>query len=250
VKDGDRGGFIDHTGKIEGVYMKNVFVSHIALDADFAVALKKWIELAFKKKCDVFVSDSFKSIGPGAQWISKLRKALTGSDLLVVICTKKSVNSRWVFFETGSIWARNVPMLPIRCDVLVDLPVPLSGAQFLQFPDSQFSKTLIESLETTLGLSADPRLSYKKMGNALQRAYSSVKLDGDVIDRIKHIKTKKGISVAECSAAKLAAHFKEGIGEMEKRAASLTKKGYLKQVNNILLDNYYSLTARAQRLLL
>lgn len=29
--------------------MKKLFVSHIALDADFADALKKWIELAFKR---------------------------------------------------------------------------------------------------------------------------------------------------------------------------------------------------------
>ena len=229
--------------------MKKLFVSHIALDADFADALKKWIELAFKGKCDVFVSGSFKSIAPGAPWVNKLRTALTGSEVLLVICTKKSVNSRWVFFETGCIWNRNVPILPIRCDEQMDLPAPLSAAQFLNFPVAKFSQALIESLEATLGLRANPYLSRNKMLNALEKAYKSVKLDGDVIDRIKYVKTKKGISVAECSAARLAAHFGTPIADMEKHATSLTRKGYLKRVHNLLIGDYYSLMPKAERLL-
>jgi hypothetical protein len=230
---------------------KKIFLSHIALDAVLALELKKWIELAFKGNCVVFVSSSFDDIEPGAPWVRELRQALSGAELLLVICTRKSVNSRWVLFETGCIWGREVTILPIVCDEQLELPVLLSENQKLQFSDPKFSKTLIERVAKTLGLPLPAYdNAYPKMKKALLKSYSSAKLDSDIIDRIKHVKADRSLRVKECSAPSLAAHFRIPLADMSDHLAALTTKGYLNRVKNKLIGDYYSLTPKSERLLL
>lgn len=231
-------------------YRKKVFVSHIGLDAALALAFKKWIELVFADKCAVFVSGSFTDIEPGAVWSRKLREALNTSQLLLVICTRKSINSGWVLFEAGSIWAREAPILPICCDSPLELPAPLSEYQSLQFSEPQFSKNLIERLAKKLKLPPG-KPAYNKMTSALRTAYDSARLDADVIDRIKQVKIDKNLKKTERTASRLAAHFPGvEIAEMKKRIAALTQKGYLKPTPNKLIGDFYSLTPKSERLLL
>jgi hypothetical protein len=229
---------------------KKIFVSHIALDAVLALELKKWIELAFKGKCVVFVSSSFEDIEPGAPWVRELRQALGGAELLLVICTRKSVNSRWVLFETGCVWGREVTILPIVCDEQLELPVLLSENQILQFSDPSFSQTLNQQVAKTLRLPVPSYPAYNKMRNALQEAYNKAKLDSDIIDRIKHVKADRSLRVKECSAPSLAAHFRIPLADMSDHLVALATKGYLNRVKNKLIGDYYSLTPKTERLLL
>ena len=230
-------------------YRKKVFVSHIGLDVSLALAFQKWIELAFAERCEVFVSGSFTNIGPGTPWANKLREALTNSQLLLVICTSKSINSGWVLFETGSIWGRNVPIIPICCETQLALPVLLDQNQVLQFSDPQFSQNLIKSLASILKLEAG-KPAYVKMTTALREAYDSARLDGGVLDRIKRVKTDKSLRVKECTAGRLAAHFDVEISDMKRRVTALTEKDYLNRIQNRLTGPYYSLTRKSERLLL
>jgi hypothetical protein len=231
-------------------YRKNVFVSHIGLDAVLASAFKKWIEFAFPGKCDVFVSGDFTNIGPGTDWADKLREALTNSHLLLVICTSKSINSGWVLFEAGSIWGRNVPTIPICFEEQLELPVLLGQNQVLHFSEPKFSQILIKEIGAKLNLSAG-KPAFPKMTEALKEAYESSGLDARILGRIKHVKLDRSLRVRECTAPKLAAHFTGvSIADMKDRVAALTQKGYLKRIENQLTGPYYSLTPKSERLLL
>jgi len=230
--------------------MKKIFVSHIALDAALAVEFKKWIELVLKPKCRVFVSSSFHDIKPGARWVKELRDALTTFEALLVICNRKSINSRWVLFESGSAWGRNVPIIPICCDTEMELPAMMGESQVLQFDSPEISKTLIESLARTLRVKGFHNKLYSRMTEKLRTAYDNVKQDSDIIDRIKYVTKNPKLKITERSAANLAAHFQIGIADMKKRAAELTRKGYLKCSHNKIIGDYYSLTPAAERLLL
>ena len=234
--------------------MKKLFISHIALDEKLALELKKWIEGVFKRKCGVFVSGSFKDIKPGDRWVRQLRKGLFASELVLVICTKKSMNSRWVMFEAGSAWARNVPILPIRCDAQMDLPVLLDENQALHFSEPGFSEALIKALGATIKLSAGRYPGFNKMTNALQNVYRSVKLDSDIIDRIKRVKTDKKLRAIECTPERLAAHFRtrlpKSTTELVQHAEALVRKGYLKRIENRIIGPYYSLTPKSEGFLL
>lgn len=235
--------------------MKKVFVSHIALDEKLALELKKWIESVLGGRCEVFVSGSFANIKPGAPWVAQLRRGLFASELVMVICTKKSMNSRWVMFEAGTAWGRDVPILPIRCDEHIELPVLLDENQALDFSHPEFSKNLIESLKAAVKLSAAPYSGFNKMTNALQAAYRSVKLDSDLIDRIKFVKTNKKLRAKECTPESLAAHFRNRLrnstAEIEQHAKALVRKGYLKRIeNNRIIGPYYSLTPKSEGFLL
>lgn len=228
---------------------KKIFISHIALDEVLALELKRWIETAFRGQCEVFVAGSFQDIRPGEQWIRKVRQSLVSCDLLLVICSRKSINSRWVLFETGAIWGREVTILPICCDSAVDLPVPFAENQLLNFSDPDFSKKLIESLAAALGLPDKSPAWVNKMTMGLQKAYRRAKLDGDIIDRIRHAREKKGLSRKDCTAASLAAHFRESLNVMKKNLNALNMKGYLRPVHNVMIGDYYLLTPKTERLL-
>lgn len=235
--------------------MKKVFVSHIALDEKLALELRKWIESVFKGKCEVFVSGAFAAIKPGDQWVRQLRKGLFASELVLVICTKKSMRSRWVMFEAGSAWGRDVPILPICSDDHVELPVLLGQNQALHFSQPEFSKALIKSLEAIIKLSAGPYPGFNKMTNALQAAYRSVKLDSDIIDRIKRVKTDKKLRAKESTPESLAHHFRAQLlrstAELVQHAEALIRKGYLKRIdNNPMVGPYYSLTPKSEGFLL
>jgi hypothetical protein len=229
--------------------MKSVFISHIGLDTSLALALKRWIELVFKRKCGVFVSGSFTDIEPGAVWAMKLRESLTNAKVLLVICTRKSINSGWVLFEAGSSWGRNVPILPICCEPHLELPVLLGTNQLIYFSDPDFSKTLIGWLTKKLNLSSG-KPAYGKMELALRQAYESCKMDADIIDRIKDVRMDRSLRVKECTPGRLAAHFDVETADVKARVETLEKKGYLKRNRNKLTGPYYSLTPKSERLLL
>jgi hypothetical protein len=120
----------------------------------------------------------------------------------------------------------------------------------LQFSDPKFSSKLIKTIAATLGLSTNSRPWLNKMTKGLQEAYNSAKLDGDIIDRIKHVKANKSLKVKECSAARLGALFGVPPAEMEEHLTALITKSYLKRIRNKLSGDYYSLTPKTERLLL
>ena len=75
-----------------------IFISHAHQDADFANALRKWIDDALLAGVEFFVSSDQESIPLGSEWASRIRDALAKSSIMLVLVSPKSMNRRWLYF--------------------------------------------------------------------------------------------------------------------------------------------------------
>lgn len=82
-----------------------LFVSHAAIDRELADLLKKAIELSFPS-IDVFVSSDPEDLPIGDPWVEQILSALDRARLILVLGTERSLNRKWVWFESGAGWSR------------------------------------------------------------------------------------------------------------------------------------------------
>ncbi|HEY4308067.1 MAG TPA: toll/interleukin-1 receptor domain-containing protein [Pirellulales bacterium] len=67
-----------------------------------AIELKKFISEFFRSKSlDIFLSIS--EIQPGEAWFDKVREAIEGSSVCIIVLTDENELSRWLYFEAGAI---------------------------------------------------------------------------------------------------------------------------------------------------
>ena len=151
-----------------------VFVSHIAEEAELASVLKDWIEPAFLGQVEVFVS--VVDISSGEQWFQRLGEELRGSQVLLVICSPKSVSMPWINFEVGACHGKGMPVIPVCHSGIKPgtLPVPLLFFQGLDAETDHFGDTLMRDLAGHLGFSQPPQIRYEEMMAAIREALSSI----------------------------------------------------------------------------
>jgi hypothetical protein len=108
---------------------QHVFISYSQQDAEFATVLENELNDNFH-----VVWRDKSSIQGGSEWEQEIKKALGCSYALIVICTKASIDSKWVKFEIE--FAQNlstvIPIIPLQ---LGDcrLPMLLSKKQVIDF---------------------------------------------------------------------------------------------------------------------
>jgi hypothetical protein len=152
------------------------FISHASDDAKLANTLKEWLETTFLGRVDVFVSSAPEDISAGEKWFSKIENALTGTRVLVVLCSLSSVNRAWINFEAGAGWIKGIPVIPV-CYSGVNkntLPAPLSFFQALNLENEGFSAKLISAVSKHLGFSKTPRISYAEMQSDIESSISTL----------------------------------------------------------------------------
>jgi hypothetical protein len=103
-----------------------VFVSHIAEEAELAIAIQSSIKRDFLNLINVFVSSDRSSMGN--KWLNDLSGALERTELMLVLCSPFSVGRPWINFEAGAGWVREIPIIPVCHTGLKpsSLPVPLN----------------------------------------------------------------------------------------------------------------------------
>lgn len=108
-----------------------VFISHIAEERSIALALQELLQKSFVGLIEVFVSSSPNSIGPGREWLRKIRGALEDCVVVIVLVSKESVRRPWINFEAGAGWIRDISVIPIcHSGMTVEqLPMPLKALQ-------------------------------------------------------------------------------------------------------------------------
>lgn len=75
-----------------------IFISHANEDADFAKAIRGWLDGALLGAITYFVSTDRTSIPLGAEWPKRIREALEDSGIVLVIVSQVSVERRWLYF--------------------------------------------------------------------------------------------------------------------------------------------------------
>ncbi len=122
-----------------------VFVSHISEEATEAKAIKLFLE-GHLPGVEVFVSAA--DIHFGDQWLKVIDEAMENAKIILALCSPGSVRRPWVNFESGSGWARRLPVIPLCYKGLKkdQLPDPLGIFQAIELTDARACLTLTERL--------------------------------------------------------------------------------------------------------
>lgn len=131
-----------------------LFISHISEEKEVAGLLKAFFENAFLGAIRVFVSSNEKSIPYGTRWLNQITDALQRCEMMLVLCSRKSVQRPWINYEAGFGSGRNVNVIPI-CYAGQDkgqLPAPLSFYQGLNLLDAGVLKILLEQIANAINM--------------------------------------------------------------------------------------------------
>ena len=97
-------------------------------DEDIAKAFVQILRSWFGDSVEITFSPEF---AYGSDWRDLLRDALRGNDVLLALCTPRSVGNRWLHFEVGAFFGQAWPVIPVTLRGLRpdDLPEPLNTFQ-------------------------------------------------------------------------------------------------------------------------
>lgn len=141
----------------------NVFLSHINADAQVASVLQQWIESSLDR--DVHVSGEAQNIQLDEQRLAEVDRALSEAQVVLLLCSERSIGRPWINFESGCAWFKRVPVIAVchsGCSA-ADLPPPLGSFQALDLVDAASCQALLETLANHLQRKRVPRINYDLM---------------------------------------------------------------------------------------
>lgn len=153
-----------------------VFISHITEEAPIALALKDFIESRLLRKVLAFASTDVHDLTPGDPWLQKISKALSDSQVFLVICSPASLTRPWINFEAGGAWFKGIPVIPIchsgqRKD---QLPYPFSALQAIQIEDPGFGKALLQALCAHFQIPRTPEVDSARLRKKIEKAIAMI----------------------------------------------------------------------------
>lgn len=153
-----------------------ILISHISEEALFALLLKDFIESTFLGQFEVQLSSTSGESGVGDKWLVGLDGALTSTELLLVLCSPKSIRQPWVHFEFGCAWTKSMPITCLCHSGLnkVGLPAHLRTFDVLEVDNDDFMEQLLSDLAKRFGIKRLPRLSYETMKAELRATLVSI----------------------------------------------------------------------------
>ncbi len=132
-----------------------IFISHSSEESNFAIPIKNWIDEILLGGVKLFVSsDDGESIPLGTEWLKKIKESLENSSMILVLVSHVSKDRKWIYFESGGAYIRDIPVIPICIGGLKknDLPIPLNLMQAIEFPSKDSERLLLERIAASAGL--------------------------------------------------------------------------------------------------
>jgi hypothetical protein len=153
-----------------------ILISHVSDEALFALLLKDFIESTFLGQFEVNLSSNSTQSGVGDKWLVELDSSLTSADLMLVLCSPKSIRQPWIHFEFGCAWTKSMQITCICHSGLskIDLPSHLRTFEILEVEDDDFMERLFNDLAKRFGIKRLPRLSYETMKAELRATLVSI----------------------------------------------------------------------------
>ena len=153
-----------------------ILISHVSDEALFALLLKDFIESTFLGQFEVFLSSNSGERGVGDKWLVELDGSLSSAELLLVLCSPKSIRQPWIHFEFGCAWTKSMAITCICHSGLdkVGLPPHLRTFDVLEVEDDNFMEELLNDLAKRFGIKRLPRLSYDTMKAELRATLVSI----------------------------------------------------------------------------
>ena len=162
-----------------------ILISHVSDEALFALLLKDFIESTFLGQFEVFLSSNSGERGVGDKWLVELDGSLSSAELLLVLCSPKSIRQPWIHFEFGCAWTKSMAITCVCHSGLnkVGLPPHLRTFDVLEVEDDDFMEQLFNDLAKRFGIKRLPRLSYDTMKAELRATLVSIASSAQASDR-------------------------------------------------------------------
>lgn len=155
------------------------FISYATRDRAIAELIQGFIENRFPSLGPIFVADSAASIPVGTDWLATINAALRSVRILFVLANEASLSSRWVNFEIGAAWVRDIPIVFLCYDGTSpgSLPSPYNTRQsFLLSAEDPLGtlRRLSEDIAAAMDLEPMPGLKLELFADGLARRLGQI----------------------------------------------------------------------------
>jgi L-histidine N-alpha-methyltransferase len=142
----------------------NVFISHISQEHELAELLHERIDEHFLKRAKVFVSSDAESVPAGSDWFPTIERALHQARILLVVCSKTSIQHPWINFEAGAARMKGIPIIPVCHSGLRpgDLKMPFATMQAVDAHEAEGLERLYSSISKRLKCGC-PEINFQEL---------------------------------------------------------------------------------------
>jgi len=147
-----------------------VFLSHSTQDKAPLAELKKLLDVRAAGSLDFFLSSDGESIRFGRNWVVRVSDALSRSKLMFVFLSPQSADSKWIHFEAGCAYAKDIQVVPV-CLPGIDLnriTPPLSLLQGFNLHSHEAIGNIARICNETFGLKINEAFSQTEFDNFIR----------------------------------------------------------------------------------
>jgi len=173
-----------------------VFISYASDELDLADFVKKILLRVSDNKIEVFVAK--RDISSGADPLkTMLNEKLRNADAIIPICSYKSKETPWLWWESASVWAKTGKVHPLFTNISANvfggpLILVVQGKEF--FTKQEFFQTIdalsknIEISLTQLDFTEEEAVKYAELEKAssVYTHLARIKIDYKILEQTQH----------------------------------------------------------------
>lgn len=149
-----------------------IFFSHASKDRESLLALKSALDRITGESLDIFLSSDGQSIPFGENWVHSIEEGLNKAEIMFVFVTQNSLQSDWIFFESGFAYSKGIKVIPVGIGVDVGtLRPPLSLMQGFNINQLESLNNIITVINDKFDLKFKPSFLNSEY-NKICAAYS------------------------------------------------------------------------------
>lgn len=138
--------------------MANVFFCHSAKDRLHLSRLKERLTALAPQDMTIFLASDGQSIPGGENWVYSIESALDSTELMFTFISQNSIDSKWIYFESGYVHARKIKVIPVgfpNIDIGAT-PFPLGFLQGFNLHSFEQLNNIIIEINRLVGTAIPP----------------------------------------------------------------------------------------------
>jgi len=144
---------------------EKIFISHSSKDKELAKEFVNFMKTSFEiNNRKIFCTSLNGSLGVGDNFITKIKKEIAESAIIIFLITPNYLSSKFCLCELGAAWALDQNIFPILCESasIDDLnATPLLGTQCVKLDDEENMIDLAQMIVSTDLADSQSLLDYK-----------------------------------------------------------------------------------------
>lgn len=185
-----------------------IFFSHSSSDKEYIYLLKKRLIEITNNSLDIYLSSDGESIPFGNNWVHNIEENLHKASMMFVFVSPESINSKWVYFESGFSYSKNIKVIPlgIKGIDVAALSPPLNLLQGFNINSHHSLNNIISTINKELNFNLIEGFSfddYNKISNIIGDEFDLFKSKVDYIE----IRVPKRISNIDNVSIEISSNF-------------------------------------------